>query len=220
MKLVNYDLVADHKLEKKKKGGRLDLPENMRARVCGPASCGKTNLVLNLVCNEGWLDYDRLYVYSKTLFQSKYELLKRAFEETCPGVATFCSANEDVLSPENLPMAGKSVVLFDDFMIEKQDAIERYFAYGRHAGADIFYLCQTYSRIPKRVVRDNANVLILFRQDDANLRHVYRNHVGGDVSFDEFRNKCAECWNSDPYGFLTLDKTKPSHGGRYRAMLD
>lgn len=216
MKVLNYDIVDVRK--QKSTDNLLNFPRDIRCIICGPAACGKTNLVINFICNPGWLNYDKLHVYSKSLFQDKYVHLRKAFEEVCPDVATFCSNNDEIPPPEELG-PGKTVILLDDFMIEKQDKIERYFAYGRHADATIFYLCQTYSRIPKRVIRDNANVIILFRQDEKNLRHVFSNHVSGDMSFEEFRTKCGEYWNSDPYGFLLIDKTKPLDQ-RYRRMLD
>jgi len=51
---------------------------------------------------------------------------------------------------------------------------------------DCFYFCQTYARIPKYLIRDNANLLILFKQDYTNLKHVYNDHVNTDMSYDEF----------------------------------
>jgi hypothetical protein len=32
----------------------------------------------------GWLDYDHLYVFGKSLFQPEYRILKKAFEEKIP----------------------------------------------------------------------------------------------------------------------------------------
>jgi hypothetical protein len=55
--------------------------------------------------------------------------------------------------------------VFDDVMLEKQSPIEKYFSQGRHGNADCFYLCQSYFRIPKQAIRDNANLIILFTQD-------------------------------------------------------
>jgi hypothetical protein len=222
-KIINYDSEIGLEHRSTDAGENLlRLPPDKRCIIAGVAGCGKTNLVFNLLFNEGWMDYDKLYVYSKSLFQSKYERLRRAFEEVCPEVATFSSNNEEVIAPDILGETPgiRTVVLFDDVMIDNQQKIERYFAYGRHANASIFYLCQTYSRIPKRVIRDNANLIMLFRQDNANLKHVFNNHVGSDMTFEEFRTLCGECWNSNRFGFITIDKTKLPNQGRYRRMLD
>src|SRR6218665_3802997 len=41
-------------------------------------------MLLNLILNPGWLDYDKLQVFGRSLFQSEYKILKKAFEEKLP----------------------------------------------------------------------------------------------------------------------------------------
>jgi len=67
-------------------------------------------------------------------------------------------------------------MIFDDVACEKQDNLF-YFCMGRHKNFDPFYLCQTYSHIPKHLIRDNANFIKMFKQDDLNMRHIYRDHI-------------------------------------------
>ena len=93
--------------------------------------------------------------------------------------------------------------------------MREYFSMGRHANVDCFYLCQTYARIPKHLIRDNANLLILFKQDGTNLKHVYNDHVNTDMSYDEFCTLCRDCWQQK-YGFLVIDKDSELTNGRYR----
>lgn len=102
-------------------------------------------------------------------------------------------------------------------MCDKQDVLSDYFSHGRHSGVSIFYLAQTYSKIPKQLIRDNANVIVLFKQDVLNLEHVYRDHVGTDMTFDQFRDMCSECWKNK-YGFITI--VKDDDAGRYRLGFD
>jgi len=54
-------------------------------------------------------------------------------------------------------------IFFDDVACDKQDAVKEYSSMGHHANVDCFYLCQTYARIPKHLIHDNANLLILFK---------------------------------------------------------
>ena len=89
----------------------------------------------------------------------------------------------------------------------------------RHSGVDTLYLCQTYSLVPKQLVRDNTNFLVLFRQDDLNLHHVYNDHVNTDMKYEEFKAMCAEAWK-DRYGFLVINKDSPINAGRYRVGFD
>jgi len=55
----------------------------------------------------------------------------------------------------------------------------------RHTDVDCFYLCQTYAKIPKHFICDNANLLILFK-DDTNLKRVYNDHVNTNMFYKDF----------------------------------
>ena len=57
------------------------LPRSIRGIIVGKSGCGKTTLLLNLLPRPGWLDYDNLCVFGKSLFQPEYRILKKAFEE-------------------------------------------------------------------------------------------------------------------------------------------
>lgn len=112
-----------------------------------------------------------------------------------------------------------SVIVFDDVATDNQSVMRDYFSFGRHRHIDCFYLCQTYSSIPKQLIRDNANMIIVFRQDGTNLKHVYDDHVNTDMSFDQFKKVCSLCWK-DAYGFLVIDKDGELNNGRYRKGMD
>ena len=60
------------------------LPRSIRGLIVGKSGCGKTTLLLNLLLRPGWLDYDNLCVFGKSLFQTEYRILKKAFEENLP----------------------------------------------------------------------------------------------------------------------------------------
>jgi hypothetical protein len=100
-----------------------------------------------------------------------------------------------------------------------QNIIKSYFCFGRHKNTDCFYLCQTYSAIPKQLIRDNANLLVVFQQDMTNLKHIHDDHVTVDMSFQKFKDLCSQCWR-DKYGFLVIDKDSPLDNGRYRQGFD
>ena len=60
------------------------LPKNVRGLIIGKSACGKTTLLLNLLLNPGWLDYNKLFVFSKSLFQPEYQVLRKAMEHNLP----------------------------------------------------------------------------------------------------------------------------------------
>lgn len=212
----NFDAVAEHN-KKIKRHGEL-LPNSIRAVFCGPSNCGKTNCLLALITHPNGVRFENVYVYSKSLNQPKYKYLESILKPL-KGIRYFpCNENAEVVAPENaLP---NSVMIFDDVACEKQNNVRAYFCMGRHKSVDCFYLCQSYAQIPKHLVRDNVNLLVAFRQDDVNLRHLYNDHVNTDMTFTQFKELCAKCWNDEKHGFLMIDKDSAMNSGRYRRGFD
>jgi len=226
MEITNFDLGKEGKPHH-----HWLLPSSIRCVICGPSGCGKTNLMLNLLLNKGYLNFDCLHLYSMSLGQEKYQFLRdwaAALEHAAPQhgaragggeVASFHSSSDDIVPVESLDKKKRSIMVFDDVMLENQTPIEKYFCQGRHGGADCFYLTQSYFRIPKQAIRDNCNLLILFNQDAKNARAIHDTFVGGDMPFDEFREFCRWCW-AESYGFCVIDLTSKPYNGRYRCGFD
>lgn len=210
----NLDFVSDSELPKKH--GKL-LPNSVRAAFCGPSGCGKTNALLSLLFNENGLKFENIYVYSKSLHQPKYQLLQEVIENV-KDVSYFPFKDNDAVI-DVADARERSIFIFDDVACDKQDKIKEYFSMGRHKSIDPIYLCQTYSKIPKQMLRDNLGVIILFRQDDTNLRHVFEEHVSPDMTYDAFKYLCSKCWH-DQYGFLVIVKEFDLNDGRYRKGFD
>lgn len=213
---MNFDEFTKKKKYRTRHGPLL--PSSVRAIICGPSNCGKTNALLALIVHPNGLRFENIYVYSKSLNQPKYQFLKRLLSPI-KGVEYFpFNEHDQVIKPEDAQP--NSIMIFDDVACEKQDNMRAFFCMGRHRDGDSFYLCQTYTRIPKHLVRDNANLLILFRQDDMNLKHIYDDHVNTDMSSTEFKEICSKCWNEGKYSFLVIDKDNEMDGGRYRKGFD
>ena len=194
------------------------LPTSIRAIVCGPSNCGKTNLIMNLLYNKNGLTFQNIYLYTKSRYQPKYQELERVLEMV-PEIGYFpFEDNESVIPPDEAKP--NSIFIFDDVACEKQQHIRAYFCMGRHKSIDFFYLSQTYTRIPKHLVRDNACLIILFKQDFANLKHVYLDHVNTDMTFNQFCELCKQCWNESNYSCIVIDKTAELNDGRYRKGFD
>ena len=52
------------------------LPNTIRAIVCGPSNCGKTNVLISLLESPHGVRFENVYVYSKSLQQPKYRYLE------------------------------------------------------------------------------------------------------------------------------------------------
>lgn len=192
-------------------------PNSIRGIICGPSNCGKTNVMISLILHENGLKFQNIYLYSKTAYQPKYDYLFNVLKHV-PQVKFFIfSNNDDIVNPNDaLP---KSIFIFDDVACENQTQIRNYFSMGRHKKVDCFYLSQTYSKIPKQLIRDNANLLIIFKQDEHNLRYIYNEHVSTDIQWHKFKELCSKIWN-DTYSFLVINKDNHLNNGRYRQNMD
>lgn len=79
------------------------LPRSIRGLIVGKSNCGKTTLLLNFLLRPGWLDYNNLMVFGKSLFQSEYCILKKALEEQLPKEAIIqLFDNQDEIMQLNL----------------------------------------------------------------------------------------------------------------------
>ena len=57
------------------------LPKGIRGLIIGKSRCGKTTLLINLLLRPGWLDYNNINIFGKSLFQPEYHILEKAFDE-------------------------------------------------------------------------------------------------------------------------------------------
>ena len=226
------------------------LPRSIRGIIVGKSGCGKTTLLLNLLLRPGWLDYDNLFVFGKSLFQPEYRILKKAFEENLPKECilrlfnmrdeirnsqiqqwaksiknksnikcNFFENGNDVPDPKELNPEDKNLMIFDDLQLGKQNKCEDYYVRGRHSNVDCFYLAQNYFKLPRQTIRENANFICLFPQDLKNINHIYNDHVGDDMTREEFRKFCKKCWEK-PHGFAVIDLTSKKEAGKYRSGFD
>lgn len=214
--VINIDNFVQHKPEQKRHGSLL--PNTIRMIISGPSNCGKTNALLSLLINPHGLRFENVYLFAKTLNQPKYQFLEKLLHSTkCIQYFPF-SDNEEIVAPQQaLP---NSIMIFDDIATDSQSNVRSYFCMGRHNNIDSFYLSQTYTRIPKHLVRDNANFLVLFKQDEMNLRHIYDDHVNTDMTFHKFKELCHNCWRESDHSFVSIDKDRPINDGRYRKGFD
>ena len=100
----------------------------------------------------------------------------------------FFESAGDVPDPRELNPEDKNLMIFDGLLLEKQNKCECYYIRGRHSNVDCFYLSQNYFRLPRQTIRENS--IYIFEQDGKNINHIYNDHVGEDMSKEEFRKFC------------------------------
>ena len=66
-------------------------------------------------------------------------------------------------------------MIFDDIASEpgKNRHLQAYFSMGWHKQVDIIFLNQSYTNIFKHLVRENANMILIFRQDNLYLWYIF-----------------------------------------------
>ena len=177
------------------------LPSNIRGLIIVKTNCGKTTLLLNLLLQPHWLDYNHLYVFGKRLHQQEYQILKRGYEvglsksqvanifhnqkalakvqvspieaiEEYTGLKRGSIKANFYDDPTELDVVGKNLLILDDCFLGPQNKAEAYYTRDRHNNCDTFYISQNYFRLPRQTIRENANFIILFPQDAKNLMHI------------------------------------------------
>jgi hypothetical protein len=212
-------IIKDHdtSTNKFRKHGKLFEGSSKRGLIIGPSGCGKTNIIISLIEDPNGLRFENLYIYSKSLYQPKYAYLRKLFK-SIKEIGYYESENEEnIVTPQEV--LSNAIIVFDDIVCCNQSVVKDYFCFGRHRNTDCFYLCQTYSSIPKQLIRDNANLIIIFQQDNTNLKHIYDDHINVEMSFNQFKEMCLLCWG-EKFGFLVLDKDSNINSGRYRKGFD
>ena len=209
------------------------LPNNLRLLICGKSGSGKTIVLLNLLLNEGWLDWNKLFVFGKSLFQEEYEMLRKGIEsgmtkkelrnlfQKSPGSdyeklsCQFFTEPETIPDPSELSPEDKNIFVFDDVLQCTQEKPAAYFTRSRHSNCDCIYISQNYFKVERGSVRENCNVIILFPQDQKNLLHIYGDHASSDISFPEFKQFCKRVW-STKRNFVVIDLTSTVENGKFR----
>ena len=110
-------------------------------------------------------------------------------------------------------------MVFDDLLLEQQNTCETYYIRGGHSNVDCFYLAQNYFKLPRQTIRENANFTCLIPQDLKNLNHIFDDHVGSDMTKEEFRQLCKTACEKQ-HGFVIIDLSSKKHDGKYRSGFD
>ena len=119
----------------------------------------------------------------------------------------------------NLENKKKTLMIFDDLLLKKQNKCECYYIHGRHRNVNCSYLSQNYFRLPRQIIRENANFICLFPQDFKNINHIYNDYVARDMPKDELRKFCQKTWERR-YGFAIIDLTSKKYNEKYRNGFD
>ena len=133
-------------------------------------------------------------------------------------VCNFYQSAEDVPDPRELSSAKKNLMVSGDLLLDQQKTCESYYVRGKYSNINCSYLAQQYFKLTRQIIRENANFICLFPQDLKNLNHIFEDHVGSDMTKEEFRQLCKVAWEKQHW-FVFIDLSSKKHNGKYRSGL-
>ena len=168
--------------------------ENHRHVVIGPSNVGKTFYMLKILEKIG----NKRSIHIITRSPNQYPSYKTSTE----------------IKP--IKKYKGSVVIFDDMLGAKNSSqIDEFFTRGRHEDLDVYYISQSYFALPRQSIRNNSDILILFKQTLRDVQSMYYDIGAYDMKFDEFKEMCHKAWD-ERFNYLCIDMTKNKNDGKYR----
>lgn len=209
--------------------------KNLRMCVIGGSGTGKTSFLVQFITK--FMKVEKLYVCAKHLDQPKLKWLHDFYTEVENNInnklrkqkknATFkiieawTNDLNEMLSVDELDPTKKNVVIFDDMVMEpdKLNKIPNYFVRGRHHGASVFYLSQSFFAIPRRGIRLNTNYYAIFNIPSLTEITKIHREIAADLDKKDFLNLIRRSL-SEPYNFFFVATEEKKKMLKYRQNLD
>ena len=193
-----------------------------RILIVGGSGSGKTNALLNLINNQP--DIDNIYLYAKDPYQTKYQYLINKREKVgldhFDDPKAFMEYSDDMqdvyknIEDYNPIKKRKVLIVFDDMIADMVNTkklnpiVTELFISGRKINISIFFITQSYFKVPKDVRLNSTHFFILKIPNKRELQQIALNH-SSDIDFKDFM-KTYKKYTAKPYSFLVNDTTLPS----------
>jgi len=206
---------------------------NFRCIISGASGSGKTMLMLNMVLK--YLNFDKVHIFSTSLNQSSYKMMKEKFAELDDLrneiVEKFNRRHKRVQMQKPEPIADfhdslegfdldsldeklQHLIIIDDMLLENQKPITELYVRSRHKCCSVMYLSQSYYGVPK-TIRQNATCVILFNPTSKReLTLLYRDLGVAGIELRDFVKRMEDAL-SEQYSFVKLDTACKDRKMRY-----
>ena len=220
--MINFDeYTNENKIEHNSKWPHIpDHP--YRILIIGGSGSGKTKALLNLINNQP--DIDKIYLYTKDPFEAKYQYFIKKREKVGldhfddhKAFMEFSNDMHDVyknIEDYNIGKKHKVLIVFDDMIADminnsKLDLIvTELFIRGRKRSISIFFITQSYFKVPKDVRLNSTHFFIKKIPNKRELQQIALNH-SSEIDLKDFM-KIYKKYTNEPYSFLVNDTTLPS----------
>ena len=161
-----------------------------RMLIMGGSGSGKTNALLNLINNQ--LDIDKIYLYAKDPYETKYQYLinkrekvrldhfndPKAFMEYSNDMQDVCKNIKEY----NPIKKRKVLIAFDDMIADMinnnklNPIVTELFIGGRKLNISIVFITQSYFKVPKDVRLNSTHFFIMKIPNKGELQQIALNH--------------------------------------------
>ena len=221
--MINFDDYVNENRTEHNKTWPYIPDHSYRMLIIGSWGTGKTNLSLNLI--EKQPDIDKIYLYAKDPYESKYQYLINKRE----GVGinhfndpkAFIDYSNDMhdvyknIDDYNPDKENKILIVFDDMIADMihnkklNSVVTELFIRGRKLNISLVFITQSCFKVPKDVGLNTTHFFIAKIPNKRELQQIAINH-SSDISTKDFANIYRKC-TSEPYSFFVNDTTLPSN---------
>ena len=188
--MINFDNYANENKIKRNKNWPYISDHPYRILIIGGAGSAKTKILLNLIENQP--DFDKIYLYVKDPYESKYQYLINKRE----GVGinhfndpkAFIEYSNDMhdvyknIDEYNLDKENKILIAFDDIIADMicnkklNSIVTELFIRGRKLNISLVFITQSYLKVSKDVRLNTSHLFIAKISNKREIHQIAINH--------------------------------------------
>ena len=221
--MINFDNYVNENKTEHNKNWPYTPDHPYRILIIGGSGSAKTNVLLNLIQNQS--DIDKIYLYTKDLYEAKYQHLINKREgvgiDHFNDPKAFIEYSNDMhdvyknIDDYNPDKENKILIVFDDMIADMihnkklNSIVTELFIRGRTLNISLAFISQSYFKVPKDVGVNITHIFIAKIPNKRELQETGINH-SSDISTEDFINIYREC-TAEPYSCLVNDTTLASN---------